>query len=67
MSAVYDQAESKYRSRTLWLVVGLSIIATALTWTGKIDGAGWITTVLGLFTGWQVRRYGDNKLRNGGE
>lgn len=59
-------AENKYRSRTLWILIGLSLIATALVWTGKIDGPGWTTTVLALFAGWQVRRYGDNKLRNGG-
>lgn len=57
--------ENRYRSRTLWIVIGLSLIATLLVCIDKIDGPGWTTTVLALFAGWQVRRYGDNKLRNG--
>lgn len=60
-----DQARSRYRSRTLWLVIGLCFVATGLVIFGRIDGLGWTTTILGLFAGWQARRYGDNKLRNG--
>lgn len=58
------KSESRYRSRTLWLVIGLCLVATGLVLSGRIDGDGWTTTILGLFAGWQARRYGDNKLRN---
>ena len=52
----------RYLSRTYWLVWGLVGIATWLTYAGNIDGQGWITIALGLFAGWQTRRWADNKL-----
>jgi len=44
-----------------------TLLATALCGFDKIEGVGWITTILGLFAGWQGRRYGDNKLAANGE
>lgn len=59
---------SRYRSRTYWLCWGIVLLAAALTWTGKMDGAGFGTVAIATLTAWQLRRYGDNKLHaeNGG-
>jgi hypothetical protein len=44
------------------------LLATGLTYFDKIEGAGWITVILGLFAGWQIRRAADNRLAaNGGK
>jgi len=57
----------RYLSRTYWLTWGLVGLATWLTYSDRITGQGWITVALGLFAGWQARRYGDNKIAaNGG-
>jgi len=65
MTSNGGRAENRYRSRTLWLVVGLSITATALLGFDKVEAGHWVTVVLALFAGWQARRYGDNRLSAG--
>lgn len=63
-----NRQDNRYRSRTLWMIVFFTILATALTYTDKIEGAGWVTVILALFAGWQGRRYADNRLHaNGGK
>lgn len=58
----------RYRSRTFWMVNTYVLLATGLTYFDKIEGAGWITVILGLFAGWQIRRAADNRLAaNGGK
>jgi hypothetical protein len=60
--------ESRGRSRTLWMVIGGTVIATVLLWYTKIEGGQWVNIVTVLFAGWQARRYGDNRLKaNGGK
>ena len=46
----------------------MSLIATGMCLSGKLDGGGWITTITLLTAMWQARRGWDNKLRadNGG-
>jgi hypothetical protein len=60
--------QKRYRSRTYWLCWGIVVLSAALTWTGKLDGAGWVTAALGTVGAWQARRAYDNKLlaENGG-
>ena len=60
--------ENRYKSRTYWLCWGIVLLAAALTWTGKMDGAGFGTVAIATLGAWQLRRYGDNKLlaENGG-
>lgn len=56
----------RLRSRTYWLCWGILGLASVLTYTGRLDGPGWVTVALGTLTAWQLRRYGDNKLQADG-
>jgi uncharacterized membrane protein len=62
------KVENKFRSRTYWLCWGIVLLVSALTYVGKVDGAGFGTVVIATLGAWQLRRYGDNKLaaENGG-
>jgi len=62
-----ENNDQRYRSRTFWMVLIFTVLATALCVLGRIEGPGWITVILGLFAGWQGRRYADNKLAANGE
>ena len=52
----------RYRSRTFWMVIGMSLLSGAFCWYGKVDGTGWLTFMGVLFSGWQIRRFKDNEL-----
>ena len=59
---------SRYRSRTLWMVIGFTILTGFFCWFDKIEGVGWLTFLGVLFSGWQIRRFKDNELHaNGGK
>ena len=59
---------ARYFSRTYWLCWGIVILATTLTFTDNLDGAGWVTAIGITLGAWQARRAWDNKLlaENGG-
>ena len=62
VDSVMANGDTRYRSRTYWLVWGCVLLATGLCYQAKIDGSGWVASVIALITAWQARRYGDNKL-----
>ena len=60
-------SKSNYQSRTLHLCWGILIIATALAAAEIITGVSWVTASGTVLVAWQARRYGDNRLRAGGD
>ena len=64
MSELKKRGESFF-SKSWWTMNGSIILATWLCYEGKIDGAGWVTAVLGFFAAWQGRGWQRDKLNGG--